>query len=50
MTLATFIQIDRQAAIILALAAGLIAGFTIAPDAAMGVVEQAIAMLQGAMP
>lgn len=48
--MATFIQIDRQAAIILALAAGGIAGFAIAPDQAMGVVERAISMLQGALP
>lgn len=50
MTLATFIQIDQRAALILSLAAGVIAAFAIAPDQAMGIVEQAIRLLQGAMP
>lgn len=48
--MATFIQVDQRAAMILAGAASVITSFVIAPDAAMGVVEQAIQMVQGAMP
>lgn len=48
--MATFIQIDQRAAMILAGAGAIIASFVIAPDAAMGVVEQLIQAVQGAMP
>lgn len=48
--MATFIKIDQRAALILSVVGGVITAFVVAPDAATGVVEQGIQLLQGAMP
>lgn len=48
--MATFIQIDQRAAMILAGTGALIGAFAIAPDASMQLVDQLIQAVKGVMP